>query len=150
MRQDEDYLRCLEVSGNSEATKLAILTIDAENTTLPSRIKVKAEKVSEEFYFHKKDPNAEWGKIDFQLAVSDYVENPQQRFFRLYGNTQPSKETLEANQKETPAEKKDPTPEEGAPAGGNDAEETVINCPACTSFNPVTNTECEVCFTPLR
>ena len=128
--------------GSSDNNKLVVIDFNLSpetNALLPSRIKVMIGKGVEEFYYHRLNPQAEWGKNDFDLAITDYVEKSQGHpFFRLYGSTEPSKETLEAAKKEKVEEKKVEAPTEPVA----DAEETVINCPACTSFNPVTNTEC--------
>ena len=149
-REDPDYLRCIEVQGNTDTNKLVLISINKtqdSNTNLPSRLKVTVAKNKEEFFYHKLEPSASWGKTEYGFTVSEYQETSA-CFFRLYGSNQPTQESKPTSDEEAQKEPI-PTPPEEEKVN-DDAEQSVMNCPACTCFNPISNAECEVCGTPLR
>jgi hypothetical protein len=154
-REVDDYLHLIEVTNRTENGKVVVIDINSTNANLPRSIRLLAGKSKEEHYFHKANPYAPLGKIEYQLTVSEHVENPKP-FYRLYGNSYapPPPEPIPEEPPAKQASKDEPMEVEQGAGFPQDADfpqdGDQINCPICTFYNAVTNTNCEVCGSPLN
>ena len=70
IKEQEDYLNCLEIQNNTDSNKLVILNIATQNANLPKCLRIMASKNKEEFWYHKINPYEPLGKIEFSLTVA--------------------------------------------------------------------------------